>query len=223
MGLPIIIPRTVGLDINSAQIWHVNLNNWNSSHFVNVLSNYEYKTAMKKRMLSHQNHSINSRGVLRYLLGNYLHHPPGKIKIDTNSCGKPFVKNAPIAFNVAHHEEQAIYAFTHSNPIGIDIEKIEQALDYEALAQRFFSTSELQEWAKIPSKDKLESFFRWWTHKEAILKMLGFGFTVPLSRYEISISSSTSNIGYLYNLNIDKPYIASLATSGEVRLCYYEL
>lgn len=100
--------------------------------------------------------------------------------------GKPYLKNYPqIQFNISHCDRLAACAFD-AGPVGVDVELpgyfaeilIRKALSDEEkdFLERMATTKELrQEW-----------FFRFWTLKEAFVKMTGTGVDAPLK--EISFS-----------------------------------
>jgi len=81
---------------------------------------------------------------------------------------------APIPCNGVHwsisHKSEAVGGVVSPNPVGIDIETIRPVT--EALYGR---VAEETEWT-LSSNDPLETFFRFWTAKEAVLKALGIGF-----------------------------------------------
>ena len=66
--------------------------------------------------------------------------------------------------------------------IGIDCETIYKK-DPMALAERFFTKNEIQ---MILSSENIEKAFTTiWTKKEACLKLLGKGLSVPLSSFDV--------------------------------------
>lgn len=81
---------------------------------------------------------------------------------------------APIPCNGIYwsisHKSEAVGGVVSLTPVGIDVETIRPVT--EALYGR---VAEETEW-KLSSNDRLDTFFRFWTAKEAVLKALGIGF-----------------------------------------------
>lgn len=85
--------------------------------------------------------------------------------------GKPYLLNYPdVHFNISHSGEYVACAVADS-PVGVDIQKIgEYSLE---VARRVCNEQELKQIED--SSDKASEFIKFWTQKEAILKMYGIG------------------------------------------------
>jgi 4'-phosphopantetheinyl transferase len=129
--------------------------------------------------------------VLRALLGRYLKLEPAKVQFVYNAWGKPTLApgsgQAALQFNVSHSGELALYAFARQAEVGIDIEFIRTDLDYEEIAERFFSSHERATLRSLPAQVKGESFFRCWTRKEAYIKAKGQGLSIPLDQFSVTL------------------------------------
>jgi 4'-phosphopantetheinyl transferase len=131
---------------------------------------------------------IVGRGVLRSLLGSYVHQPPDRIVINYSAYGKP-ASAAPLQFNVAHSHELAVFAFTAQAPVGIDVEYQQRVVsDRDRLAERFFAPQEHEAYRALPEAEKRPAFFRCWTRKEAYIKAIGTGLSHPLDRFVVSLA-----------------------------------
>lgn len=129
---------------------------------------------------------IAARAILRSLLGRYLDRAPENLTFDYGSHGKPAlaVKSAShggqdgqreIDFNLAHSEGLALYAFTCSGEVGVDLEYMRDVPDWRQVAESFFSRRELARLHARPREIQRKEFFRGWTRQEAVLKAMGAG------------------------------------------------
>lgn len=90
--------------------------------------------------------------------------------------GKPFLEHGP-CFSISHSRKYAVLAVSNNN-IGVDIEMHETAR--ESVMKRCFSEDE-QDFAKLST----ENFLRIWTAKEAVLKLLGTGFSFSPNYFSV--------------------------------------
>jgi 4'-phosphopantetheinyl transferase len=130
-----------------------------------------------------------TRARTRAILGAYLQSDPRELKFTYSAREKPSLSNASadIRFNVSHSGDQALVAVAKGREIGIDIEQIRSNVECEQLAERFFSLAERKFMRDLPDDQKLRTFFRLWTCKEAFLKAHGIGLSRPLSSFDVSL------------------------------------
>jgi 4'-phosphopantetheinyl transferase len=108
-----------------------------------------------------------SGGELRFRYGNY---------------GKPEIQGDPGRhFSVAHSDGVGVVATCTVVPVGVDLEI---STPHEELAWRVLTEKELAYFRHYPG-DKAELFLRYWTGKEAFLKLLGVGLSLDPSTIEI--------------------------------------
>ena len=106
--------------------------------------------------------------------------------IRTAEHGKPFVQH-PLQFSVTHSADVIAYAFCLGTRVGIDVERVDPAIDMSLLAERIFSAPELRSFEGLGHREKLAMLFATWTRKEALLKALGTGLTRSMSEIELPI------------------------------------
>ena len=112
-------------------------------------------------------------------------------------------------------------------PGSIDVEQIRLDFAVESIAKRFFSPAEAAVLCGLEADDKKEAFFSCWTRKEAYVKALGKGLSLPLDVFEVTInpkqelvdlkSSDTSQKPFNWSIRSFVPwpgYIAALCTEG---------
>jgi 4'-phosphopantetheinyl transferase len=136
---------------------------------------------------------IVARGVLRSILGRYLDVSPDCITFDYSAKGKPGLPpvagQIPLHFNLAHSHEMAVYAFTQSAAVGVDVEySLRPVMDIDQLAARFFSANENAIYRSLADSQRRPAFFRCWTRKEAYIKAIGAGLSQPLDRFDVTLA-----------------------------------
>lgn len=168
-----------------------------------------------------------TRSVLRLLLGQYLDTAPASLNFVYNRFGKPELAESPrrprLRFNVAHSHGFAVLAFGETADLGIDVEH-HRCEDLEGIAQSVLAPSEYDWVLAAPPSARLTAFLRLWTHKEAIVKALGYGLSIPLTGIEIATPPPTTvhlrhapaEIGdpeswFLVDLPVHSEYSAALA------------
>jgi 4'-phosphopantetheinyl transferase len=137
-------------------------------------------------------HATVSRGLLRVLLGRYLQVEPEEVRFGYNGYGHPSLVAPATAhslrFNVAHSGSLVLYAFALARSVGIDIERIQVALDYERIAASTFSPLENELLGALPANQRREAFFHCWVRKEAYIKAHGLGLSMPLDRFAVTLA-----------------------------------
>ena len=158
-----------------------------------LLSNDEQIKADRYLFEKHRRRYILCRATLRNLLGSYLDRAPDTFRFAYNSHGKPFIANddSGLRFNISHSGEIMLAAFVLNSEIGIDIEAIQQDIDYLGIGQRWFSELELNTLLKLPEHERVGAFFRAWSRKEAYIKALGAGLSYPLNRFSVSMDETS--------------------------------
>ncbi len=130
---------------------------------------------------------VLAHGFLRQLLGRYLDADAGKIVFDFNAYGKPSV--AGIEFNLSHSGALAAVAISTGALAGIDIEEIRPLPDLPGLVSRFFAVSERDAVYSSPRNQRETIFFTHWTRKEALVKALGRGLSIPPESFDTTLDS----------------------------------
>lgn len=133
-----------------------------------------------------------ARGVLRQILGSYLHVSPGSVAFEYSEYGKPSLAKSinpqDIRLNVSHSNECALFAFTLRREVGVDVEYVRANLDVEALARHSFSPGEVEVLLGLPAGQRREAFFNCWTRKEAFIKAHGEGLSLGLNRFDVTLA-----------------------------------
>src|SRR5579864_7065790 len=137
-------------------------------------------------------HFIVARGRLRTILGRYLMREPHGLRFHYSHYGKPMlveeVDSDTMCFNVTHSRGMALYAIGRKREIGIDLEYINTRVEYEQIAERFFSPHEVHMLHSLPQEMRREAFFSCWTRKEAYIKARGLGLSLALDQFDVSLA-----------------------------------
>ncbi|HWB97409.1 MAG TPA: 4'-phosphopantetheinyl transferase superfamily protein [Bryobacteraceae bacterium] len=156
-----------------------------------TLSPDERDRAARFHFNLHRHRFVLSRGLLRVLLARYLDTDPAALVFGYGPQGKPELPGSGLCFNVSHSGNLAAHALvpdpTGSLELGIDVESIRTVSHSDAVARRFFCPAEWQEIETLPPAERADAFFRCWTRKEAYVKALGGGLSVPLDRFQVSL------------------------------------
>jgi 4'-phosphopantetheinyl transferase len=157
-----------------------------------ILSEDERIRAHRFRFEAGQRRYIASRGVLRSILGRYLNVSPLELHFHYGEYGKPslagdFTAN-PYEFNLAHSHELALFGFTRGVPVGVDLEYLKTDRDYDKIAARYFSKLENEIYCSLPPSERPGAFFNAWTRKEAFIKAIGQGLTLPLDSFDVTLT-----------------------------------
>lgn len=90
-----------------------------------------------------------------------------------NEHDKPFLKNYPGWYFNISHSKTAVCCVLSRKEIGIDIEEVGEYK--ESLAAYICNDKELE--SLHDSENKADDFYKLWTRKEAVFKMIGSGIT----------------------------------------------
>lgn len=190
-----------GLQASASQvdIWRFQLDR-NSPHtpgttineFAAVLSTDEQARADRFKIEAKQREFIIGRGLTRCILARLLHLDPKALQFGYGPHGKPFLKQPDggdaLQFNLTHSHDWLLLAVTLGRAIGIDIEKQRVEVDIERLAERFFSPAEAVALSQLNADLQRAAFFRCWSRKEAVIKAVGRGVSLGLSKFDVSLA-----------------------------------
>lgn len=186
----------------AVHVWRVPLDDSpeRASRFRLHLSDDERGRADRCRTPHPQYQFVITRSILRILLSRYLGILPTQIHFETQPQGKLILvkpSSFPIQFNVSHTRGMALIALTLQHAVGIDVERIDRAIQDRDIAERYFSTRESEHLASLPAPERPLQFFSYWTCKEAYLKMQGRGIAEGLAHCEMTFDSEQSEVRLL--------------------------
>lgn len=142
------------------------------SMYVIPLTSTENQVALSFKTPQLQERFTKRKKLIRYLLSNHLDIQPHTLLIQKTRHGKPYLANPQRAlhFSTSHCDHMFLVGMS-SQPLGVDLEKRDDVIDYMTISQQFFTEKECQQIKA--SIDPIESFYKHWTQKEALLKLYG--------------------------------------------------
>ena len=133
---------------------------------------------------------VAGRGIQREILSRYTGVPPAGLAYRLSPYDKPALDGpaaaSGVSFNVSNAGDLALYAVTLRREIGVDLERLKPMPDGIDIAQRFFSAPENESFTAVPEGERDLAFFQCWTRKEAYIKAVGEGLSMPLDRFDVS-------------------------------------
>jgi 4'-phosphopantetheinyl transferase len=177
-------PRQPHLPSGSADVWWADLAAVGDGAD-SVLSDDERERAASIAVGRRRRAWSSSRAVLRELLGRYLRCDAAAVDIVLDARGKPSLAGSgpeqPLRFNLSHSGDLALFAFSASEPVGVDVQMLREderspaGTDHIALARRAFGEHEAQRLSLVEPARREREFLRAWTRHEAELKWRGTG------------------------------------------------
>jgi 4'-phosphopantetheinyl transferase len=179
------------------------------------ISNEEKIKSEKILNLKNKKLFIIRKVVTRIVLSRFLKIKPCEVEYYHNDFGKPYVKDRKIFFNISHSKEYLFIGISNRREIGVDIEKINNKLNYEFLIDDVFSKKESLIYKKYDEKYKKELLFKCWVQKEAILKALGVGITVDMKRIETKIINNSNEYTHILEYGRENKLIKISVNSND--------
>jgi 4'-phosphopantetheinyl transferase len=221
------------LSINDLHFWRVRLNQTDGhiQQLQQILSDDERLRAERFRFDRDRRRFIVSHGMLRLIIGDYIDREPSRLQFYYGHRGKPYLMpslgNVPLQFNLTHSKEIALYAFTSSREIGIDVEYVRDMPDAEKIALTTFSLLENKMLQSLPEYQRQEAFFNCWVRKEAYIKAIGNGLYHALDRFDVTLapgeparlmsvegSAEQASGWFMKSLTPEDGYVAAVAVKG---------
>ena len=157
----------------------------------------------RKNILSHPkkeeaDHMLVGDILVKFVLKNKFLIPMSEVNIQLGEFGKPYLPDFPhIHFNIIHSGNYVVCAFAEQD-VGIDIQTI---LTYKKrIAERVLSSDKVSETEQSSNPDLL--FTRYWAEREALLKLVGCGFSGDVNEVDLEFKRKTI---------ITEQYVISLA------------
>jgi len=192
-----------------------------------ILSAEERARARSFRFPRDRSRFITCHTFLRRLLGGYGSKDPRDVTLLYGRYGKPSESSGTQHFNMSHCDGMAVFAFSRTDEVGIDVERIRSLPDMHELIGKYGAPEDLRKFAALPAEQLNEVFFRWWTVREAQVKCTGEGLRAleqPIELGEVMVSPlrdttlSVDGQRYrIFKINPGKDFVGALCSSPETR------
>lgn len=177
------ITTTLTAHSNVIDVWQANTNLFRDADAQRWLQQQltadEWQKISQTERAQERLTQLVARGMLRYLLGQYLQLAPQQCPLEKGLHGKPQLA-APyqhLQFNVSHANHRVVCTITRDSAIGVDVEALRARTPGAGFCAEHFST---EEQACIAADQ--QRFYDLWTLKESFVKTTGTGLTVPLNQ-----------------------------------------
>ncbi len=137
---------------------------------------------------------IVGRATLRLLLASALGIDPVEVPLQRGVRGRPELAHPhTLDFNVSHTRNIALIGIAHGLPrasrIGVDIERVDRAVDADKLARKFLTERERTALAPLDADARRRDFLRLWTCKEAMSKATGDALMAPFREIDVTTTN----------------------------------
>ena len=186
-------PERLNIQPDELHIWRASLDigQGKVSQLMGTLSADEIERAGRFHFKKDRDHFVVARGGLRDILSRYLPVRANELLFEYSAFGKPELDrniiHRDLCFNVSHSHTMALIAVTVATSVGVDIEYPRDDLADEQIARRFFSHSEVETFLSLSKDIQNEAFFTCWTRKEAYIKGIGEGLSMPLDQFDVTL------------------------------------
>lgn len=181
-------PNRPALDDQQVHVWRIDLarKGERADELTSLLSADERTRAVRFHFDRHRCHYIVGRATLRRILASYLALAPDEVVFRYGPQGKPELpdrKGPRLEFNLSHSGDLGLCAVARW-PLGIDLERLRVVPDADLIAARFFTPAEVAQ--QQAAADRNAALLRHWTRKEAVIKAVGVGLSMPLDTFDVS-------------------------------------
>lgn len=223
-------PDRLALGDEAAHVWRIDLagEGERADECKRLLSDDERARAARFHFDRHRRHYIVGRATLRRIVAAYLALAPDEVVFRYGPQGKPELsaREGPrLEFNLSHSADLALCVVARW-PVGVDLERLREVPDADLIAARFFTPAEVA--VQRAAADRDAAFLRHWTRKEAVIKAVGVGLSMPLDTFDLSSlgrspirlaedSDGVDNAWHVVDIGVAPGYVAAMALARAPR------
>jgi len=205
-------------------VWKVQLDadELSVARCANWLSTDEHERAARFHSPLHAKRWRVSHIALRGILGAACARDPATLRFGRDANGKPTLSGVTgVGFNLSHAGGIALVAVTAGEAVGVDVEEIRPVPEMPGVAESHFAAVERRALWDASEAERLHTFYRIWTRKEAFVKATGVGIGPALARFAVSASAGDAQLLFaedradastwrLSTLDLPLPYLGAV-------------
>jgi len=172
---------------------------------------------------------VAGRFFLRRVLARVCGISPTQVALNYGPHGKPYLRSGAnrLWFNLSHAGGTAVLAISNLDEVGIDIEKLENSNACEDIAEVILSPEDLHRLNIHRGSNKRHELLRYWTAKEAHLKLIGTGLSFDPRGIEVAwanaregsirLAENGSHLAFLRAIDLGPDALCCLASRIPLR------
>ena len=184
-------PVMIGLDPTTVRVrWLVvevaetpYLTRWRS-----MLDREELNRADRYRFAADRATYVAAHVLARFMLSEVTGISTRAWRFVTGEFGKPALaadfREWNLHFNISHTRGLVACAIAR-HEVGVDVERSDRTIDLD-IARRYFAPEEVRILHSLPKPQQIDTFFRFWSLKEAFIKATGEGLSRPLDSFSFA-------------------------------------
>ncbi|MDE2004115.1 MAG: 4'-phosphopantetheinyl transferase superfamily protein [Betaproteobacteria bacterium] len=131
---------------------------------------------------------VVGRASLRAVLGTLLSMTARDVPIVRGERGRPRLEcDSTLDFNVSHTAGVALIGATRAARIGVDVERLDRAINVPGIARKFLTDAERRSLADVDADSARRRVLRLWTCKEAMSKATGDALSAPFGSLDVAL------------------------------------
>lgn len=134
-----------------------------------------------------------SHACKRLILSRYVGLSPARLNFTKGQWGKPALcqQTMPsgVYFNLSHSRGVTLVAVGGRDHVGADVEALQTEERMKPIFDRFASDRERKIWSGVAWPDVAQSLSGWWVSKEAFIKSVARGLSLPLADFTVDMAS----------------------------------
>jgi len=164
------------LETSTVEVWKVPLDPSGAAREHDLATLTETEIAHARRLGESGAPWAQAHTALRGILGHHLGLAPHAVPLRIGSGGKPELAiPSPLRFSMSRSDGLALVAVACGRELGVDLERVNDDLDVNAVAAAFLPPGEIAAIELAPPESRRQAFFAAWTRYEARLKLRGAG------------------------------------------------
>lgn len=183
---------------------------WLRPEHLSVLSTAESDRVRRYRHQADRDRSALGAVLLRAVAAGALGSAPGAVGVDRfcPSCpgqhGRPVLPGTGLHVSTSHSGAFVVVAATRAGPVGVDVEEEHGDLGPEVRGAAALGPDE------AAGTSDAAGFVRCWARKEALLKAVGVGITVPLAEVDLGPPGEPPRLRRYPGARPDQVFVADL-------------